>query len=220
MGSVNCQLKKKLLEDPDVAMHADVGYTILTGLDHTDTNFTTLSQRDGLVYVKDGALHHEPTLRSKFHSRNMHKRSFQLHNIKRLEVVQGNITILKKKGHMNSRQLVPMKIGLRVAFKDNSTLVMEMPNAVNFCTQLNQYTVSYRRQQHEMVDTIGSRALTRSYSSGHRFTGQTRTRSATVDGTEWRRPHCEQNVYTTLDATATLRSTNHRHRTLQLAQQH
>lgn len=204
MGSVNQQLKSKVQEDPAVAMYTDVGYTILTGVDRSDTNFATLSRCSGLVHVKDGDLHHETVLGNKLCCRKV-KHSFKLCNVERLEVVQGDITILRKKGHRNTRHIVPMKLGLRIVFNNNKTLVMEMLDAVKFCAQLNQYILSSRMMKEEALKTHGV-ARKAGHARSTRYTSTQAFRSAT---THCGPDHRIQNIYVTFGGTDTLPPVSH-----------
>ena len=206
MGSVSQQLQRKVQEDPAVATYTDVGYSILTGVDRSDTNFNTLSRSSGLVYVKDGDLHHETTLGSKLCCRKA-KHSFKLCNVERLEVVQGDITILRKKGHRNTQHIVPMKLGLRIVFNNKKTLVMEMIDAVKFCARLNQYIVSSRLMKEETLKTHGVASTRRAaHTRSVRYTNTQAFRSATT--------HCGpdqrvQNIYVTLGGSGTLPHVSH-----------
>lgn len=153
MGSIYCRPQTQVLEDPNVAMYTDVGYSILTGIDSTNSNFITLSYNKGMVYVKDGALHHEVKLGSRLYCKYA-KHSFKLCNIKRIEVVRGNITILRRKGYRSTQYTVPMKLGLRIIFKKCETLVMAIPDPENFCTRLNWCIISSRLLAQKVVETV------------------------------------------------------------------
>lgn len=94
MGSYYCRPKTQVLEDTNVAMYIDVGYSIVLGVNQIFSDFVILGSYSGLAYVKYGTLYHEGTFGSRFCC-NYAKNAFQLSDVKRIEVVRGSIAMCK-----------------------------------------------------------------------------------------------------------------------------
>lgn len=119
-------------------MYTHVGFSVI--LSHSREFFALSNSKSlvssGLLYVRDGYLHHKATSESSF--RYCTGYHWKLSDIERMEMVNGNITITRKdRYHGSTQENHHIDPGLRIAFKNCKTLVTAMPDAEDFCARLS-----------------------------------------------------------------------------------
>lgn len=137
MGVCYCRPQTLVTEDPDVTMHTEVGFCVLMGKYQGD--FTQLSRFGGLAYVKkNGHLCLESTVGSRFCCLCC-REGWKLSDINQVEVVTGSITVTVRSKYGTNRTTHQMNPGLGIVLRNGNKIVMQMPDAVNFCARLRQY---------------------------------------------------------------------------------
>ena len=134
-----CRPQTLVTEDPNVTMFTKVGFGVLMGQYPGDFTHLTGSRTGGLAYVKNtGHLCLESTCGKRLCclcSRD----SWKLSDITQVEVVTGSITLTVKGRHGIIHQSTQeMNPGLGVILKNGKKIVLNMPDAVNFCARLRQ----------------------------------------------------------------------------------
>lgn len=137
MGCGYCRPTTAVTEDRDVMMYAPVGTCVMI---HPEGDYTMLSGFfDGLLYVRDGTLYYA-TVAGKIFWCECVGSDWAVSDVKRVEVVSGNITI--RAGPRGHPRHLAMNPGLKIRFRDHNTLMMAMPDAVTFCGRLREYMSS------------------------------------------------------------------------------
>lgn len=96
---------------------------------------------DGMVYVIGDRFFYNSKYRGTFWCPCSAGLERFVSDIRSIEVVTGNFTVVNRQGFNRELSLNP---GLRITFKDNAALLISMPDAVNFCLQLRQYQSNVR----------------------------------------------------------------------------
>ena len=140
MGACYCRPQTLVTEDPNVVVHAEVGYCVRLGPRQSD--FEQLSAFGGMAYVKEGHLFLESTVGSRFCCLCC-REAWELSKIKDVDVVTGNIMVTRRDRYGGTHTSTEvMNPGLQIQLKntdiDNDRIVMQMPDAVNFCARLRQ----------------------------------------------------------------------------------
>lgn len=137
MGCGYCRPTTAVTEDPNSSIYASMGTCVMI---HPEGDYTMLSGFfDGLLYVRDGTLYYA-TVAGKIFWCECVGSDWEVSDIKRVEVVTGNVTI--RGGPRSHPRHLTMNPGLKIRFRDHNTLMMAMPDAVSFCAQLREYMSS------------------------------------------------------------------------------
>lgn len=130
-----CRPQTLVMEDPTVIMHTEVGYCTLMKL---SGEFSQLNS-DGLAYVRNtGHLCLETALGNRLCCLCV-KQSWRLSEISQAEVVRGKITARIGTRHQTHQTFTQeMNPGLGIILKNGNRILMQMPDAVNFCARLCQ----------------------------------------------------------------------------------
>ena len=138
MGVCYCRPQTVVTEDPNVIMHTEAGYCYLK---KRSGDLSQLNGNGSLAYVRNtGHLYLEATVGNRFYCPcNCSKESWKLSDISQIEVVDGNITVRIGTRHQTHRTIIhQMNPGLGILLKNGDRILMQMPDAVNFCTRLRQ----------------------------------------------------------------------------------
>lgn len=139
MGALQFRPQIEVSEDPEVVMYTRVGFSVM--LSHRREFFALSNSKtlvsSGMLYVKDGYLHHEVTTesRSRYAYTGYH---WKLSDIERMEIVHGNIAITRKdRLRGNTQENHYIDPGMRIILKNRKTLLTAMPDAEDFCARLS-----------------------------------------------------------------------------------
>ena len=138
MGACCCRPQTAVTEDPNVLMHTKIGSRVKTGMYRTCMqDITQYSAFGGLAYVRDGYLFLESTIGSRFCC-FCFRDVWSLANIRDVQAVSGNISVTRRDKYGTHRSTHQMNPGLQITLNNNHRIVVQMPDAVNFCAKLRQ----------------------------------------------------------------------------------
>ena len=138
MGNCFCLPVSTVTQNPSVAMYTEVGRAVITH--HQSGIVMEASLFPGMMYVIGDRVFYNSKWGSMFWCECTSGSDWFLSDIKNIEVATGNFTLYNRNGVDQSFSMNP---GLIVTFWDNSCLMVDMPDAVNFNIQLRQYKASH-----------------------------------------------------------------------------
>ncbi len=134
MGSCFCFPVSSVTENPCVAMYTEVGRAII--MSPLSSIIMEKSIFDGIVYVIRDNIYYNSQYRGMFWCSCTSGSEWFVSDIRNIQVINKDLTLYNSRGPNWS---FPMCPGLTISFRDNTALVVAMPDAVNFSRKLRHY---------------------------------------------------------------------------------
>ena len=160
MGACVCRPKTEVTENPEVVMYTKVGGTA----QFTKYGGIYLSGAfNGLVYIQDNQLCYEATCGSRLWCKCIRKR-WDLSQVKEITIVKDETVVVPGNKFLH---YVHMRPGLKISFfsRISETLITDMPDALNFSTQLAQHLGGKPLQDMDLQARVNANLYTTVYTA-------------------------------------------------------
>lgn len=133
-GCCICRPKTAVTRDPNVTLYSVVGVAATTRPGGSPLIVVSLN---GLIYVKNGRLHHEATFGSRLVCRCM-RQSWELSQIQQIRVIEGENVSVQNSANSNETRTIEMNPGLRIGLTEERVVVISMPyTTVEYAREFN-----------------------------------------------------------------------------------